>query len=396
MDQDQNQPELQASTEDVLDIELSEDDDEAQESDDNTEDAKEDKAIVAKDKEDEEEDEIPEFVEHASYKKILKDYPDLFTKYPSLKTAYFRDQEFISLFPTIEDAKEAESKASQLDRFERDLLDGNIENVFRAINESDSESFNKVVDNLLPTLQRVNERAFQHVAGSIVSDLVYTMLREAKSETLPEETRDLINQAAQLVNQFVFGTSQFKPAQRLSKQEHPEENKLKEERANYNRQRLEDAQQEISTTVRNQIRASIEQYIDRKGSMDSYVKRNAVRDCLEAVEDALINDAAMSKQLDALWRDAAENNYRKDKKDKIRGLVLQRAKQILPNKIREARSAAMGSRSKRVSDNEERDKNPLTARKTVSSSESNRPTSSKSKDRQPGESTSDYLARVMA
>ena len=59
-------------------------------------------------------------------KEILAKYPQLFKDFPYLEKAYYRDQQFTEVFPTIQDAKIAVEKATILDRFEQQVVNGGI------------------------------------------------------------------------------------------------------------------------------------------------------------------------------------------------------------------------------------------------------------------------------
>src|SRR5881396_2432670 len=55
-------------------------------------------------------------------REILAKYPQLFKDFPYLEKAYYREQQFTELLPTIEDAKIAVEKSSILDKFENDVM----------------------------------------------------------------------------------------------------------------------------------------------------------------------------------------------------------------------------------------------------------------------------------
>src|SRR4051812_39830195 len=108
-------------------------------------------------------DEQLELVTPVRRKEILKKYPELFKDFPYLEKAYYREQQFTELLPTIEDAKTAVSKAQTLDQFENELMGGSTENILKAIKEENPNNFHKIVDDYLGTLSRVDEQAYYHV-----------------------------------------------------------------------------------------------------------------------------------------------------------------------------------------------------------------------------------------
>src|SRR5690606_11049482 len=192
--------------------------------------------------EEEEEDELPDELEELEHelegptdeqlelitpvrrREILKKYPNLFKDFPYLEKAYYREQQFTELLPTIEDAKIAVEKAQTLDRFEADVIQGgNTVNILKAVKEENPKAFFRIVDNYLTTLADVDEQAYLHVLGNVSKHTIMAMVREAE-----HSKNDALKAAAQILNQFIFGTSEFTPPKKLSSDK-PEEKGMVDE-----------------------------------------------------------------------------------------------------------------------------------------------------------------------
>src|SRR5262245_34112750 len=93
-----------------------------------------------------------ELVTPVRRKEILAKYPNLFKDFPQLENSYYRDQQFTEMFGTVKDAQAVAEKAETLDKFEGEILDGNIRNVLKAVKEESPNSFLKVVDDWMTTL----------------------------------------------------------------------------------------------------------------------------------------------------------------------------------------------------------------------------------------------------
>ncbi len=157
-----------------------------------------------------EDEDLLELITPVKRKEILKEYPDLFKKFPYLEKAYYRDQQFTEILPTVADAKIAVEKASILDRTERQVMNGDISSVLLAAKSENQEAFNKIADNYLPTLRRVDQQAYFHVLGGVIKDTIVTMVREGRA--LGEQGAPL-QAAANVLNQFIFGSQNFQPHQ---------------------------------------------------------------------------------------------------------------------------------------------------------------------------------------
>lgn len=351
--------------------------------------------------EDEEEEELElldeeleqELITPARKKEILAKYPKLFKDFPYLEVAYYRDQQFTEILPTIADAKTAVEKSETLDAFEADLLNGNTEKILDGLKKSNPESLNKLVDNFLPTLYKVDSNAYFHVMGNVIKHTIVTMAKEAKRLG---EGGEPLNAAAVLLNQFVFGNSEFTPPEKLSKDNGKDENeeKLTEREQKFVQRQFENARDSLSTKVENAIKATIEVNIDPNKSMTDYVKRTAIRDAREQLAGAIDGDKKFKVILDRLWEQAFKSDFSSESLNRIRTAYLSKAKTLLPQVIKKARNEALKGLGKRTSDDKEsepRKKGPLPVGKSASSSNSGKSSRDQAKEIPRGMKTIDYL-----
>ncbi len=275
-------------------------------------------------------------------KEILAKYPTLFKDFPYLEKAYYREQQFTELLPTIQDAKIAVQKAQVMDNFEQSIMSGDISNVLAAAKSESQEAFHKIADNYLPALKRVDQQAYYHVLGNVVKDTIITMVREGRN--LGEQGAPL-TAAANVLNQFVFGSQNFTPAQPLSRQPNPDEQnreqaiKYQEQQHVYNR--FETTRDELQTKADNVLASTIDQHIDPNGAMTDYVKRNATKDAKETLEDLMGKDQRFRGLIDKLWEKAFQQNFNKESTDRIKSAYLSKAKTLLPSVIKKARNEAL-------------------------------------------------------
>lgn len=293
-----------------------------------------------------------ELVTPVRRREILAKYPTLFKDFPYLEKAYYSEQQFTELLPTIEDAKIAVDKAATLDRFETDILSGNTETLLKAVKAENPDGFSKIVDDYLPTLARIDEKAYHHVLGNIIRHTIITMVQEGK-----RSSNDALQSAAQILNQFVFGSSDFSPPTRLSREEREEDrsrdDKLTKREQEFTRQQFETTRHDLNTRVNNVLISTIDVNIDPKKSMTDYVRRNASREALETLESLINRDTRFKTLLDKLWERAFEENFSKTSTDRIRSACLSRAKTLLPSVIKKARNEALRGLGKRVTEEEE-------------------------------------------
>jgi hypothetical protein len=288
-----------------------------------------------------------EIIAPAKRSEILKAFPDLFKKFPHLEKAYYRDQKYSELFGTPQDAEQVIETAKTFNQFSDNLLKGNTENVLKSVREQNPEAFGKIVDNYLTTLKEVDERAFYHVVQNTLKSTVAAMVSEASRS----DNQDLLA-AARLLHQFATGTTEWKNPESFSKvkpkEDVEQENELAKERMQFFQERFETVQGELQSRVDGVLKNTIDQNMDPKGSMTSYVKRVAVNEAMQTVQKQISSDSQFRRLLDRLWEKAAEDKFSKQSTEKIRSAYLAKAKSLLPNAIKQSRNEALRGLGKRV------------------------------------------------
>ena len=336
-------------------------------------------------------DEQLELVTPVARKEILKKYPTLFKDFPYLEKAYYREQQFTELLPTIDDARAAVAKSETLDKFETDLMNGKTETVLSAVRNANPQSWARMVDEYLPTLSRVDPQAYHHVIGNIIKHTIIGMVNESRTSD-----NEALQSAALLLNQFVFGTSDFKHPTRLTTDEPTErQDPVQAREREFTRRQFETTRNELNGKVNNVLKATVEANIDPKGSMSDYVKRNASRETIEILTDLIDRDARFRTILDKLWEGAFRNQFDKTSVDRIKSAYLSKAKTLLPSVLKKARNEALRGTSKKLGkdddSNDESDDSKRESKSTKSSPAPRRGPIKSAKDIPAGMKTIDFL-----
>lgn len=289
-----------------------------------------------------EEEDINELVTPVRRKEILAKYPKLFKDFPYLEKAYYREQQFTETFPTIADAREAAEKAKILDITEQRVMSGDITTVLSAARQESQEAFNKIADNYLPALRAVDQQAYFHVLGNVIKDTIITMVREGRA--LGEQGAPL-QAAANVLNQFVFGSQNFQPPTNLSRQVNPQEQSREQQFQQQEQERFysqfNTVKDDLQTKADNVLKSTIDGHIDPQGTMTDYVKSHASKEAFDNLEQLLAKDSRFRSLLDKLWQKAFETNFDKTSTDRIKAAYLSKAKTLLPSVIKKARNDAL-------------------------------------------------------
>lgn len=320
-------------------------------------------------------------------KEILKKYPEVFKDFPFLEKILYRDKQYNELFGSFDDAKEIADKAEIFSNFESQLLNGNTEEILRNVKDADSKAFDNIVDNYLGTLAKVDKDAYFEVVGNLNKRLIIEMVREANASG-----DDDLKQAALIINRFVFHSDKFTDiTKRVNRSADEQTSEAERERLQYTRERFETSRDELQSQVDNTLKATIAEYIDQKGVMTGYVKKNAVSDAIRILNSSISSDPSVGKTLDKLWRTAFEAKFSRDSLGKIKSYYLSKAKPHLKNAIIKAKSEAMKDLPPRKREDKEEEIETSPSRRTIAPG---RPSINKGKNEmRKGESVADFFAR---
>jgi len=349
---DYNEAENGPITEDSLSDEALPDDDVIPELE-NEEEVKEDKEDdEEKEEEPEEEaklsDEEQDLIEASnplSRKAITKEFPEIFKKFPLLEKAMYGHQKYREIFPSVNDALEAQEKIEVYEGIESELSSGSFEGLLKGVNEKHPDSFAQLVDNYLPQLAKVNENAYYHVMGNMIKHTIGQMAERAQAS----KDDDLLT-AARILNTFAFGQAAYTPPESFAKGKPQEATELEKQKEDFKRERLETNQSEVDTRVNTDIEKRIDKYIDPKNSMTPYARRMATKEASTMMSDLMAKDKPFQKALSKLWEQAQKKNYSREELLKVRTARLNKSNALLPHVIKKVRSEALKGVGRKASD----------------------------------------------
>lgn len=314
---------------------------------------------------------------------ILKQFPDFFKKFPEMEKSYYRDRAFSEVFATPDEAKEAQARAETLSTFEQQLSQGNIKGVLEEVKKNNGKAFSHIADDYLKALGEVDPQAQVHVTSGIVKGLIISLVNEAKVQN-----NDELRKIALAVNQFCFGTSQFQAHSSLAGPQEPQQ--VTDERVQFLQERYEITVSDLDRKVSNVLKSTISEYVDPKGLMTDWAKKNAVGEALTATFSSLQNDPTFKNQLNKLWGQAAQRKFDHQSVNAIRKAYLSKAQTVLPKHIKTARNNALKGLGKRVKEEKPEAEDRIQKSRQSSSSTNRGQESGKGKTTHRG-STLDFL-----
>jgi hypothetical protein len=325
---------------------------------------------------------------------IEKAFPGVFKKFKFLEKMMFRDKAYTELFGSFDDAKELAGRAVSFNKIEKDLLSGDTTDILKRIKDADSSAFDKVVDNYLVSLGKVDKDAYMEVAGNVAKRI----LSEAFAAGKAEDNEDL-QLAAEMINRYLFGKKEIQQPTRRTTEKEEKDTKVEDERKAFLAERFETAHDELLSRVNNTLRNTISEYIDPKEQMSAYEKKNATKDALDSLHKLLGRDTGLRKRIDSLWQAAEKDKFSRDSVRPIQSLFLGRSKKVLPSVIKKARAEALKDKPHRArkedvdDERDEKDEKDETPRKRNIQPGRPRQKEGGKLEMRKGESVADFLAR---
>ena len=366
-------------------IKLKEEDDEKEDDDSEGEEEEE--------TEEEDEETETEIKAPPRIKEIEAKYPKLFKDFPFLAKMMARDKQYNELFGSFNEAKEVHSKVERLNEFETQLLSGDTVEILQAVKNTDAKAYDKIVDNYLQTLESIDKDAYYDVIGNFSKRVVIGMVNEAK-----RSNNEDLSKAAEEFYKYLFGTTEWQdPKVRFKEERSDESKKIETERLQFTQERFEVARDDLQSRVDNVLKSTIEEYIDPNGRMSAYEKKNAIKEALEQVGNAVRSDDLYMKTLNKLWRNAFSEKFSKASLDKIRSSYLGKAKGSLSGIIKKVRAEALkdkdvSSRKDKEETNED-DKQPRKRPNLINAGRPSQQINKAKTERQKGESIEEFFAR---
>lgn len=260
-----------------------------------------------------------------TFKDIKKEYPDFFKKFPAVREAMWKESQYSRVFPTVEDAVQANQVTQVFHALEQKLTQGESDVLIGALKaDGNAEKF---VDNFLPTLTKVDPNLYLRV----VTPLFTTVYEGLVNQSRETGDKNLLG-TAQRLSMFLFG--KIEPPKGLVEKPKapvvdPEKEQLKQRLEAVGREKFENFQGEILNAASHELRRTAGIGLDPTGKYNQ-AEREAILDrMLSEVDAKLGSNALHNREMAALWQQAQRTGLTKQIRDRIVQTYLGRAKPIL-------------------------------------------------------------------
>ena len=291
-----------------------------------------------------ESEEEPELVRH-SYGDIKAKYPSFFKDFPGLKTAFFREQEFSKIFPSLEEAKDALEVKDRFDNIKDIVFSGDVANFLKQVPESSRAIF---AENFLPDLFTVDKESYYAITTPVIQNIFSNVFKAAA-----QKRDNNLGNAAILAYQEIFGgeledipnllSKGIQAQPRQAREEDPERIAIRQERESLNLEKRITLQTAAWSEVQRDLTREIEKGLDPNNAIRPGLKKIIVDKIFNEVVAEVAADAAHVKRMDDLWERERKAGYRGAFKGSLKNTYLSRAKAIIPRVRQKIRSEIAGS-----------------------------------------------------
>ncbi len=270
-----------------------------------------------------------------SWKELKDKFPGI-EKNKEVREVYFREKAYSEIFPTVDDAKEANSKAEALDFFDSGLSTGDPNVLLKNLKP---EVVDKLSQSLLPALYEHDHKLFVKATRP----LLVNVINEVYERGVKNEDENLKTSVLN-VCKILFG--EFKLPDRSSGRKDPE---LENERRALNEERenlILGRRQEFTTKAEGSIHRQLTKIIQDGLNIDNEFLTESITDkTLAKVKATLATDAEFMARLNSIRRQAEKSGFAPEYITRIVAAYLGRAKGLALKLRGELKSSAMSKRS---------------------------------------------------
>jgi hypothetical protein len=330
--------------------------------------------IEKTEEETEEDDKRNELFHRPTVKEIKTEFPEFFSKFPSVRDALFREIEYTKLFPTVDDAKEAFTENEAFSVMSEAALSGNPEPIIESLEKTDKKALQTFSLSFLPELYKRDQETYY----TIITPLFENMLKQAYNS----KDENLKNSALN-IGQYLFGDDgeavlNGKKTYNKNLNLSEEQKRLNEVREVENSKKFRDTANYISNEVHRIMIGLASKDIDVERNLSKFVRDQIAEEVVRRVDQQLTKDSAHVQIMSARWKRCKQNGYSDDERSKLIAAYLARAKSLIGpvrDKVKkEALGESLGKESR-----EERIKKSVVEKEVPLSSSGRREISDKNK-----------------
>ena len=320
-----------------LDKDDDEEEDDKDEDDDDDDDGKEEEEDKS-DKEGKKEEEEP-VLARVEFKDIKSKYPAFFKDFPDLKHAFFREQQFSEIFPTVEDARKAAEVENAYAEITAAVVEGNVGKFLTELGNESADSVRTFSQNFLPAIREANKDLYFDIVAPQVQEFIKNVYRHGD-----KGKDDNIKNAAKIVHKILFGGAyediegevSLVDASRGKKDEAVENDKR-----NYFAGKYRALSSEVSKVCYDALDTEISKGLEDLNKQPG-LRKIIAKEVRTRILDEMEKDSLYLGRMNTIWKKEERNGFSGSNKSSFLTIFLGKAKTLVPRIRAEIRKETLG------------------------------------------------------
>jgi len=254
-------------------------------------------------------------------KALKAKYPEIFKEFPEIRKAIFAEKEFLKLFGTVEEAKDASLKSANFDLIVGEIQRGNIQPLLDGLKETDDKLLRSFTRGILPAIYKQSKDMY----FEIIDPILINVLKSAHENG----SDDNVKNSALHLAKFLFGKIDVLDKPAGAKEVDPDREAFEKEKAEFMTQKFNEARTIVNDGITSELNKFIGEGLDNLG-ITPYMKKVIIKEIQNDVDILLAQNEDHMRQVDSLWKKAAQAGYPADQIARITSTYLARAKPLVP------------------------------------------------------------------
>lgn len=268
-------------------------------------------------------------------------YPNFFKDFPDLKHAFFREQQFTEVFPTVEDARKAAEAQAAYEEMTEAVVDGNASHFLAELKNENPESLEKFANAFLPALQESSKDLYFGVIGPQVRHFVRQVFVHGENEK-----DDNIKNAAKIVHKIIFGGG-YDDVERGGDTPHingngKKDSTIEDDKKRYFAEKYQGLYKDVTASCYGELEKQISKGLEDVDKNQKGLIRLITNEVKSKVLAEMEKDSAYMARMQSLWKREQRTGFSGQLKSSFLTVFMAKAKTIIPKIRGEVRKEALG------------------------------------------------------
>jgi hypothetical protein len=287
---------------------------------------------------DDKEDEEELVLSRVNYKDVKEKHPTFFKDFPELKHAFFREQQFTEIFPTVEEAKKAAEAQSAYEEITDAVIDGNAVKFLDELRNENPQGLETFSTNFLPALEKTNRDLYFNVVAPHVRGFVKKVFNVGM-----QNKDENVQNAAKVVHKALFG-GDYNDVERNDTESggNNKDSSVEEDKKRYFAGKYQTLYSEVTNSCYSKLDEEINRGLSDLEKENKGLKRLLATDIRTKVLQEMDKDEAYLSRMQSLWRREQRLGFPGQLKTSFQTTFIAKAKSLIPKIRSEARKEALG------------------------------------------------------